>query len=51
MIFSLFDDSQTPSIPRKGTETLKEFFCEAEEDYCQTPSIPRKGTETNQILL
>ena len=37
--------SQTPSIPRKGTET---FYTreDALAEGRQTPSIPRKGTET-----
>ncbi len=37
---------QTPSIPRKGTET--ETFPPLEDKFKlgQTPSIPRKGTET-----
>ncbi len=38
---------QTPSIPRKGTEThLVRYSKPVFQLSCQTPSIPRKGTET-----
>ncbi len=36
---------QTPSIPRKGTETSFVGWV-TPAYFCQTPSIPRKGTET-----
>ncbi len=37
---------QTPSIPRKGTETSKRTLYHLHQEVSQTPSIPRKGTET-----
>ncbi len=37
---------QTPSIPRKGTETSPKHSHRRPDQYRQTPSIPRKGTET-----
>ena len=38
--------SQTPSIPRKGTETNFAADSDQHGRTRQTPSIPRKGTET-----
>ena len=40
---------QTPSIPRKGTETQTVQAIAKELIFCQTPSIPRKGTETHAV--
>ncbi len=40
---------QTPSIPRKGTETLKIILERLHLLDGQTPSIPRKGTETTAL--
>ncbi len=39
-------ESQTPSIPRKGTETRCLMKLQWPGLTRQTPSIPRKGTET-----
>ncbi len=43
---------QTPSIPRKGTEThgLDHPYIN-EVRISQTPSIPRKGTETDTVAF
>ncbi len=38
---------QTPSIPRKGTETVHDLSHRCSLILGQTPSIPRKGTETD----
>ncbi len=41
---------QTPSIPRKGTETpFHHLFVQELAVFGQTPSIPRKGTETCRL--
>ncbi len=42
----LLELGQTPSIPRKGTETSLGWENPAFRNIGQTPSIPRKGTET-----
>ncbi len=44
-LWSRFLDRQTPSIPRKGTETISGSMVTSQPKG-QTPSIPRKGTET-----
>ncbi len=43
---SLWGLGQTPSIPRKGTETPGKGGFVTGQIAGQTPSIPRKGTET-----
>jgi len=41
---------QIPSIPRKGTETIRCPWPRLLCPICQIPSIPRKGTETRERI-